>query len=179
MILPRFRRTAQRDTISALYGTIVAQARLPSFYRDYGVADSIDGRFDLILLHLTLVLARLRASPETQDLAQLLFDWFCKDMDHNLREMGISDLKVPDEMRRMGEAFYGRAQAYETGLAGEGNDALSEAVVRNIYNGHPPGSPVVAWLATYIREAEGGLQKQDDSVLAKGILHWPVLAPIS
>ena len=92
MIFPLFRRNRRPDTISALYGMIVAQARLPCFYRDYAVADTVNGRFDLIVLHLALVLDRLAQDPALRDLGQGIFDRFCQDMDHNLREMGVGDL---------------------------------------------------------------------------------------
>src|SRR5665213_177428 len=111
MMFPLFRRNAQATTISTLYGMIVAQARLPCFYRDYAVADTVNGRFDLIVLHLALVLDRLTENGRQHEAGQGLFDRFCRDMDDNLREMGISDLKVPNEMRRIGEAFYGRSRA--------------------------------------------------------------------
>ena len=92
MIFSLFRRSPQADTISTLYGMIVAQARLPVFYRDYAVADTVNGRFDLIVLHMALVLDRLAKDPALQSLGQGIFDLFCADMDHNLREMGIGDL---------------------------------------------------------------------------------------
>ena len=131
MIFSLFRRSQQRDTISTLYGMIVAQARLPVFYRDYAVADTVNGRFDLIVLHLALVLDRLAQDPAAQSVGQGVFDLFCRDMDDNLREMGIADLKVPKEMRRMGEAFYGRSQAYLSAIPaalqpGDGSRALIE-----------------------------------------------------
>ena len=107
-MLPLFRRSARQDTISILYGTIVAQARLPCFYREYAATDTVNGRFDLLVLHLVAVLGRLAEDPVLRDMGQALFDRFCQDMDHNLREMGIGDLSVPKEMQHMGEAFYGR-----------------------------------------------------------------------
>lgn len=61
-------------------------------------------------------------------MGQVLFDRFCQDMDHNLREMGIGDLSVPKEMQRMGEAFYGRTQAYRAALAAQGEKPLIEVV---------------------------------------------------
>ncbi|MGB8897600.1 MAG: ubiquinol-cytochrome C chaperone family protein [Pseudolabrys sp.] len=64
-MLPLFRRSARQDTISTLYGTIVAQARLPCFYREYAVADTVNGRFDLLVLHLVAVLGRLAEAPGT------------------------------------------------------------------------------------------------------------------
>src|SRR5476651_790094 len=155
MIFPLFRREPRGpDTISTLYGMIVAQARLPCFYRDHAVADTVNGRFDLIVLHLALVLDRLAQDPALQTLGQGVFDRFCRDMDHNLREMGIGDLKVPKEMQRMGEAYYGRSQAYQAALAAaDGGQALAAAIVRNIYGGLPPAAAVVQRLAAYMREA--------------------------
>ena len=108
-------RLAPAGTIEAIYGMIVTQAREPVFYRDMGVPDTVNGRFDMILLHLWLVLRRLR-TVRRRELSQGLFDHFCEDMDDNLREMGVGDLTVPKQMRAFGEAFYGRAKAYDAAL---------------------------------------------------------------
>src|SRR5882724_9487190 len=91
----RLFRKPNAPTIDALYGAIVAQARLPVFYAGFGVPDTIEGRFDMVVLHLVLVLRRLRQGPRSAALAQGLFDAFCRDMDHNLRELGVGDLSVP------------------------------------------------------------------------------------
>lgn len=173
MLFSRLRRNRRPDTISALYGMIVAQARLPCFYREYGVADTVNGRFDLLVLHLALVVERLSAEPALAERSQALFDHFCRDMDGNLREIGIADLKVPKEMRRMAEAFYGRAQAYRGALAEPGNAALAEAVARNVYGG-VPGDAAAPWrLASYMREAVRDLAAQDASGMVQGRLRWP------
>src|SRR5262245_47652746 len=102
---PRKDPNSSAATIEALYGMIVAQARLPVFYADFGVPDTVNGRFDMILMHLWLVLRRLHAVGDTAT-AQGLFDHFCSDMDANLREMGVGDLTVPKRMTKFGEAFY-------------------------------------------------------------------------
>ncbi len=172
MKFPRFRRGARPYTISALYGMIVAQARLPCFYRDYAVADTVNGRFDLIVLHLALLLDRLTQDSMLRDLGQGVFDRFCQDMESNLREMGIGDLKVPKEMQRMGEAFYGRAQAYQTALAA-GGPALADAIARNIYGGSPPGSAMAPRLAAYMQLAVRDLLAQGAASLAAGELRFP------
>src|SRR4051812_22915736 len=86
---------APPGTIEAIYGMIVAQAREPVFYRTLGVPDTVEGRFDMVLLHLWLVLRRLRESEGGVALSQALFDHFCADMDANLRELGVGDLTVP------------------------------------------------------------------------------------
>jgi cytochrome b pre-mRNA-processing protein 3 len=156
---------------------IVAQARMPGFYRDYAVPDTVNGRFELIVLHLTLLLDRLAQDPKLRRLEQAAFDQFCRDMDHNLREMGIGDLAVPKEMRRMGEAFYGRAQAYRAALAATDNSALAEALARNIYGGSTP-LPAAARLEAYMREAVRDLKAQDSARLAAGSLRFPEPAAV-
>jgi cytochrome b pre-mRNA-processing protein 3 len=173
MKFPLFRRRARSDTISTLYGTIVAQARLPCFYREYGVPDTVNGRFDLLILHLALVLDRLADEPQLRELGQALFDHFCTDMDHNLREMGVGDLSVPRHMHRVGEAFYGRAQAYRAGLARDGQQALVEALERNIYGQDPASRPSARRLAAYMRGTVGELRVQPASQVLAGKLTMP------
>ena len=171
MIFPLFRRSARPGTISALYGAIVAQARLPAFYRDYNVPDTVDGRFELIVLHLALLLDRFADEPGLRGLGQGVFDRFCQDMDHNLREMGVGDLAVPKQMRRMGEAFYGRAQAYREAIAEASDKALAEALARDIY-GEVKGRQVQR-LAAYVREAIVRLKALDEAALAAGAISFP------
>ena len=161
MISLPFRRSPRNATIEAVYGMIVAQARSPEFYRDYGVPDTVEGRFDMIVLHLVLVLRRLRGQAQGLDpLGQQIFDRFCRDMDGNFREMGVGDLAVPRKMRQVAEAFYGRAGAYEEALAGSANPAaLTEVIFRNVYGG--TGSPAGAErLAGYVRESVRSLELQ-------------------
>jgi hypothetical protein len=110
MILRLFRPRFHPGTIHTLYGAIVAQARRPEIYQEFGAADTVEGRFDMIVLHLVLVLRRLEREPQGAALGLALLDAFGRDMDHNLREMG--DLAVPKQMKRMMEAFQGRARSY-------------------------------------------------------------------
>src|SRR5215475_2048101 len=135
MILRLFRRTPRNDTIASLYGTIVAQARAPAFYQIYGVPDTANGRLEMIILHSVLLLRRLGAELQPgagPDLGQAIFDLFCRDMDANLREMGVGDVSVPRAMRQIGEAFYGRQAAYESALAAD-DGALVDALARNVF----------------------------------------------
>src|SRR6516225_3886855 len=143
-------RLAPRGTIEAIYGMIVTQAREPLFYRDLGVPDTVNGRFDLLVLHLWLVLHRLRQMTGGVDLGQALFDRFCEDMDANLREMGVGDLAVPKRMQAFGEAFYGRAAAYDQALAA-GGDGLASAIGRNVLDGRDPDN--ARRLAAYAQTA--------------------------
>ncbi|MGB3866889.1 MAG: ubiquinol-cytochrome C chaperone family protein, partial [Xanthobacteraceae bacterium] len=138
---------ASAGTISTIYGMIVAQAREPAFYTGYGVPDTVDGRFDLVVLHLWMVLRRLGQGTDAQALAQGLFDHFCSDMDANLREMGVGDMTVPKRMQAFGEAFYGRSVAYDAALA-EGGEALARALDKNVFNGRDPAQ--ARRLAAYV-----------------------------
>lgn len=175
MIRPLFRTPSR--TIAALYGAIVAQAREPCFYEAYQVPDTVLGRFDLIVLHLTLVLCRLRAGGgETAALAQDLFNAFCRDMDHNLREMGISDQGVPRQMRHVGEAFYGRARAYEAALSAGSDGGLAQALARNVYAELTEPQIAAEWLAVYVRQVVDCLDQQSLEELAHGRVRFP--APV-
>jgi cytochrome b pre-mRNA-processing protein 3 len=173
MILPLFRRQP-KATIAALYGAIVAQARDARFYRNYGVPDTVLGRFDLVVLHLALVLRRLRAGDAAaRGIAQGLFDEFCRDMDHNLRELGVSDQGVPRQMRRVAEAFYGRAQAYDAALAENGEGALADSLARNVYAEAAEHRLAAAQLAAYVRQAAATLETQSLDDLVRGDVRFP------
>jgi cytochrome b pre-mRNA-processing protein 3 len=153
MIFRLFRRDPQAATIAALYGAIVAQARNPSFYLGFGVPDTAEGRFDMILLHLALFWRRLgRESATPGSLGQDVFDMFCRDMDHNLREMGVGDLSVPKKMQKMAAAFYGRLETYDRALAMAGDDDLAVALARNVLGEAAP-SGSARRLAAYARLA--------------------------
>jgi cytochrome b pre-mRNA-processing protein 3 len=167
-------RTPRADTIRGLYGTIVAQGRTPAFYADYGVADTMAGRFDMIVLHLVLFLRRLRREPAPiRALGQEVFDLFCRDMDHNFREMGIGDLAVPKHMQRVAEAFYGRAAAYDDSIDRPGEEALAVALARNIFAG-AAGSPAGARrLARYVRAAIEDLERQGGEAFARAVVRFP------
>ncbi|MGB7259445.1 MAG: ubiquinol-cytochrome C chaperone family protein [Pseudolabrys sp.] len=174
MIWPLIRRHPRSDTISTLYGMIVAQARMPCFYRDYGVADTLNGRFDLIVLHLTLFLHRLgNEAPAHKAIGQAVFDHFCRDMDDNLREMGVGDLTVPRKMRRIGAAYYQGSQAYEAALAAGGVPPLTDAIAATVEAAPTQGRVAAARLAAYMIEALRELRGQSCEGFERGELRFP------
>lgn len=174
---PFSRLSRRKATIEALYGAIVAQARTPVFYLEYGVSDTVNGRFEMILLHGGLLLDRMDgAESSLRRLGQGVFDRFCLDMDDTLRERGVSDLKVPREMKRVGEAFYGRQAAYRTTLAESDPAALISALRRNLYatGSDPVPDHGVARMAAYMRNVAGFLRQEDTLAgLEAGRLVWP------
>ncbi|WP_428645499.1 ubiquinol-cytochrome C chaperone family protein [Roseibium sp.] len=172
MLFGLFRRRS-RDAEHRVYSEIVAQARQPVFYTDFLVPDTIDGRFDLIVAHAVLYFRRMRSEGKTvSDFTQTVFDLFFQDMDASLREMGVSDTRVPKKVRVMGEAFYGRADAYITAIDGGDIQALAEALERNIFTDNP--EPVAQMrLAHYILQAASGLEAQTVADLMSAKIVWP------
>jgi cytochrome b pre-mRNA-processing protein 3 len=163
-------RLAPRGTIDAIYGMIVTRAREPLFYRDLGVPDTVNGRFDLLVLHLWMVLHRVRAIEGGAGLSQALFDRFCEDMDGNLREMGVGDLTVPKRMQAFGEAFYGRSAAYDLALAA-GREPLALALCKNILNGEQIEN--AGRLAFYAETTIAALAGLSDAAMQAGSWRFP------
>jgi cytochrome b pre-mRNA-processing protein 3 len=169
-----FRRAPKEDTIHALYGAIVAQARSPVFYRGYGVPDTVTGRLEMILIHAYLVIRRSRTgTDDMQRLGQGVFDRFCDDMDANLREMGVGDLAVPKHMQRIGEAFYGRATAYDAALARNDDTALVQALMRNVFGKELEQPERAQRLAGYVKAADVQLAQEEAVNLAQGLIRFP------
>ena len=151
-----------------LYGASVAAARQAVFYSDLRVPDTLDGRFDMVGLHVFLVIRRLnRATPEGPELSQAVFDAMFNDMDVNLREMGVGDMSIAKKVKKMWEAFHGRADAYEQAMNAADSAALPEALARNVWRGASPGAPA-ATLARIARAQDAHLAAQDFAGLAAG-----------
>ena len=117
-----------------IYQSVLAASRQPDLYIEFEIPDNLDSRFDMLCLHISLVMLRLRQLPEEiqKPLNQDLFDRFFADMDFTLREMGVGDLGVGKRVRKMSEAFMGRLTAYDEALAESDADALCLAVARNL-----------------------------------------------
>ncbi|MBZ0215322.1 MAG: hypothetical protein K8F25_02115 [Fimbriimonadaceae bacterium] len=165
------------DTAYHLYGTVVAQARQTAFYTDFDVPDTLDGRFDMIILHAFLVFRRLEETGEAgHQLAQQSFDVLFRDMDQSLREMGVGDLSVPKKIKTMAKAFYGRVAAYSAALEQETPDALEKALQRNIYPDVESSEAASRRLADYVRATLKQLQSQSLEELQSGEVYFPALS---
>ena len=123
--------------LSRLWAWIVATARQPDWYLRHRVADTVDGRFDMVALVASLVLLELEARGRDREVA-VLTERFVEDMDGSLREMGIGDLVVGKHMGRMIGALGGRLGSYRQALAETSDEALVEALSRNVYRDPAP-----------------------------------------
>jgi cytochrome b pre-mRNA-processing protein 3 len=137
----------------ALYGAAVSAARMPVYFERLGVADTLDGRFDLVGLFAALLIRRLRGLPAPgAALAQAVFDAMFADMDFNLRELGVGDMSIAKRMRDMWEAFHGRALAYDVPLAAGDAAGLAAALGRNVWRGSPPAGAAEALAAAALKQ---------------------------
>ena len=171
--MPLFRRNPRRDAAELAYRRVVARARQPEFFSEIGVPDTVDGRFELIVLHAFLYLHRLkREQPEAAALGQHFFDAMFTDFDRSLREMGTGDLSVGREIKRMAQAFYGRVDAYERGLK-TGDPALQAALARNLFGtASAPAPAALVAMAQYVRAAAAWLDTQAASDLLAGEIEF-------
>jgi cytochrome b pre-mRNA-processing protein 3 len=169
-----FTPTPQQLTANRLYNTLVGQSRLPAFYVEGAVPDTLDGRFDMIVLHAFLVMRRLRAGGEPgEGLSQALFDEMFADMDRSLREMGVGDMGIGRRVRAMGEAFMGRVRAYDEALD-PGGPSLEDALKRNLYRSSDPGEDVLGRMSAYVRTQDALLAAQPIDALMAGEVRFGV-----
>lgn len=152
-----------------LYGAVVAQARQPSFYADFDIPDTLEGRYEMIVLHLFLLLERLRqAATGDTNLSRALIERFVTDMDDCMREIGVGDLTVPKKVKKAAAGLYKRADAYRDAHA-TGPDAL-DAAFREMFRELPAGSIRTRELSRYVSDAAEALNRQD---LERILQHGP------
>jgi cytochrome b pre-mRNA-processing protein 3 len=192
------RRTVQSGR--RLYEAAVAQAREPALYLPpgqggLGAPDTVEGRFELYTLHVVLLLHRLKPkggdprAREAADLAQTLFDAYLQGLDDSLRELGVGDLSVGKKMRKLGEAFYGRAKSYDEALGRlPDRQPLAAVIARTVLAGSdadesPPAESPAAEartradsLVAYAAAAVGVLESVPLDALLDGRAQWPQAA---
>ena len=173
---------AARRAAEKLYDELVKQARTPTFYRDLGVPDTPEGRFEVVGLHAGLLLRHLRTAGTTgQAVGQALFDRMFADMDESLRELGVGDLSVGKHVKRLARNFYARIAALDEALdQASGDTAPFEPLLQtNVYHGGPePSAAQLQALAGYLIEIDHGLGKRSATPLLQGdVVFQAPLAP--
>ena len=165
-----FRRRSDplEDAALALYTRLVEKARDPMFFTGLGVPDTVNGRFDMVVIHAMLVLRRLRGAGARADaLGKAMLELLFRDMDQSLREMGIGDMGIKHHIKRMAKALFGRAEVYEAGLDGD-NAALAAALKENLYRHGAVEERQVAAMADYLHRASAHLVPQDVADILEG-----------
>lgn len=166
-----FGKGRERAHLRSVYAAVVAAARQPEWYVEGRVADTLDGRFDMVAAMLSLVLLRLEAEgPIYAAENALLTEIFVDDMDGQLRELGIGDVVVGKHIGRMVSALGGRLGAYRDGLAGPDGD-LEAALDRNLYRGEAVDREAVGWAAVRLRELHSAIMAMPAKAVLSG--EWP------
>lgn len=166
-----FRAPGEARAAGALYAAIVAQAREPRFFSALGVPDTLDGRFETVVLHVFLVAQRLKSEPSkaAAGLSRALLESFVADMDRSLRQMGAADLGVGRRVTAMAAGLYGRLMAYEAALAETGDAVLEAALRRNLYGTvDAPDEAAIAVVCDYVRRQHAALASQTFAALRTG-----------
>ncbi len=173
MILSLFRKDPAVEAGEALYEAAVGQARTALFYADFGVPDTVEGRFEMIVLHVYLILRKLKGdSPGEKKVGQKLFDAMFHNMDASLRELGVGDLSVGRKIRKLAESFFGRVGAYDEALKPNvPPEALVVALGRNVFEDE--AAPGARALAAYVRRAAASINGQPVPRLVGGIVQFP------
>lgn len=162
-----FRPAPGRETLDPLYRAIVATGRDPAWYREGGVPDTIDGRFDMIAALTALVLLRLEREEAGTRPSVLLAELFIADMDSSLREIGIGDYVVGKHVGRMMGALGGRLTALREA---ESRAALAAAVERNIFRGEAPSAEALAFVSARLDAFRARLAETKLDALLGGAL---------
>lgn len=163
-----------------LYAAIVDQARQPEFYGVLGVPDTVEGRFELIALHMGLVLDRLSSDgAEGLELGRALNEAFITDMDDNMREIGVGDLTVPKKVKKAAAAVFDWARSLRAALAEPTDKALEAVLAINV---HVHGSTTkqtiavdadLTTFAAYVRATAADLKITPAARLAEGHVRFP------
>ena len=166
------RRRRDRAAAERIYTASVVAARRPQLYLAFGVPDTLQGRFEMVALHLFPILHRLMHDPgDDPELARLVSESFVADMDASFREMGVGDLSVAKRMNALYRSFAGRMNAYKRGVE-EGEEALLDAVARNVF---PDGSADARALAlrAHLAAAVAAVRTADLEAIRRGDLPFP------
>lgn len=174
------RRPVYSRLAGRIYGSIVASARQPAFYSDWGVPDTREGRFEMIALHVALVMRRFSAiAPDGDEIARQIAETFMTDMDDNMREIGIGDLTVPKKIKRAAAALYDRHRDYGAATEPGAEDvALVPIIVAAFADCGTSATGIVLnapALAAYMHRLKGGMAVTSDidCLDAKLPLPWP------
>jgi cytochrome b pre-mRNA-processing protein 3 len=171
------KRAENHRKADKLYGAVVTQALSGHIYASLGAPDTPAGRYEIVVLHLFLVLERLRDEPDIgQVLPRLVVERFVSDMDDSLRELGTGDLAVPKKVRRAADGLYERVTAYRSAVSTDDASALAQMLASYVFLAEDADWRSVA-LASYAAKAKATLARQDTGAISAGEIAFPDADP--
>ncbi len=175
MLKRLFRQSPAYAAGQSLYREAAGKARDPDLYLRAEAPDTVEGRFELYMIHVILLAMRLRGEGRrAQETSQVMFDAFLRGLDDAMREMGVGDLSVGKKMRKLGEAFYGRAKGYAAAI--DTPDELRALIARTLFAEAPDADRRAAPMAAYVARAHAALAVQPLDALLEGRATFPAVA---
>ena len=173
LFAPRAARSAGRS----LYASAARQARRPALFLAMGAPDTVEGRFELVSLHIALLLLRLKGQGDAAaETAQAAFDAFVQALDDAMRELGVADVTIGKKMKKAGAAFYGRMRAYEIAVGALPDRTELDALIGRTALAEAEGRSPAA-LADYAIDVQAALAGQPIDDLLAGNVAWPEPRP--
>lgn len=172
MLSAFFKRSSSVTPPQQLYGSVMTQSRSPVFFTDFGMPDTVMGRFDVLSLHIYLLARRFReeGSPIAMDLSQEVFDLYVYDVERALRELGIGDTSVPKKKKKMIRSFYGQIDDFDEAInANDGKQISLKVQTRYLSETDNPNPRL---LTDYILKTESCLKEQSMKALLSGEVNW-------
>ncbi|MEM7043936.1 MAG: ubiquinol-cytochrome C chaperone family protein [Pseudomonadota bacterium] len=157
-----------------LYDRLVRHARFPIYYGRLGVPDTPEGRFEVLALHVGLAVRKLSSQgDEGRKAGQALFDLMVADLDMNLRELGVGDLSVGKQVKRLAQQFYARLAVLSDAFDDDRHDVLSPMLQTNVVASSPSASEQAAALADIVVALSEALDRHDPVELMAGKVILP------
>jgi cytochrome b pre-mRNA-processing protein 3 len=169
-------RAARKEAAERIYDAIVAQSRNPAFYIRCNVPDTLSGRFDMLVIHMFVVLQILKlGGREGQLLAQEIVEAFIREMDTMVRDLGVSDRNVPKEVRKIAQLFYGQLLAYSSALQRDDTKGLANEVWKSFQSSDGGNEQSVSSepIAIYIQQSIKNIQEMPLNMLLLGNIRFP------
>ena len=177
MLKSLFGRWSAPPSPELLYGAIVAAARQPRLYAEWGVPDTAMGRFEMVALHVAVVQRRLsELGSSGEAMARALGEAFMTDMDDCMREIGVGDLTVPKKVKRAAAALYDRYNDYGKALNERDRAALTTAINTHVSASAKPIALAAPRLAAYVSAFDRAMRDAADADMISGVANVPLLA---
>lgn len=172
MLSAFFKKSSSQPAPQHIYGSLMTHSRSATFFTDYGIPDSVMGRFDVLSLHIYLLARRLReeGSPISQDLSQEVFDLYVSDVERALRELGIGDTSVPKKKKKMIRSFYGQIDDFDEAINKSDKATIIEKIKNRYLSETENPNPEI--LCEYMLATEAHLKAQEMKSVLSGEVTW-------
>ena len=170
-----FKKKKYETVSNDIYQKIVNFSRNKIFYTKYSVPDTIDGRFDMLVLITIIVVHRLsKIKNEGSELSQKIFDIVFKDLDYSLRELGAGDVSVANNMKKLISSYMGRQKIYLKAFKSEDEKFLASAFKNNIFRNKDQKKNLILLLSKNILRINKKLHLIEDKKMLIGDFHFSI-----